>query len=270
MSNQEHSKINLQKTINENYDQIKAGTYEWSDDEVDAVYKLANSYVRTQKFKNPLDREDFLQEVVSNFFSKYIKCYDITKNIGISTFAYKCMENDYGTLYRRNSTKLYLTTSSLNNTINSSNPNGIDREDEGLDLLMDNSLTAYEYYILDVWKLFLNEEYSKTVLLKEMELNEKTQLSLAKQYNVSQTYISLLVKIEKDIIFLRAINENIPIPDKYSIEIENMKKSIDKHKQRYTSLANVDNYKQIEKFFSNVISDFVKNKINNQSNKQME
>lgn len=270
MDNQEHSKINLQKTIKENYDQIKAGTYEWSDDEVDAVYKLANSYVRTQKFKNPLDREDFLQEVVSNFFSKYIKGYDITKNIGISTFAYKCMENDYGTIYRRNSTKLYLTTSSLNNTINSSNPNGIDREDEGLDLLMDNSLTAYEYYILDVWELFLNEEYSKTIFLKEVEFNGKNQTSLAKQYNVDQTYISRIVRMERYIILLRAIRKNIPIPDKYDVEIENMKKSINKHKQIYKNIANENDYKKIEEYYVETINNFVKRKINNQSNKQME
>lgn len=270
MSNQENYTTDLQEIVSENYDQIKAGTYEWSDDEVEAVYKFINSYASKLKFKNQLDKEDFIQDNAYKFFSKFIKGYDISKQNKISTYTYRCMENEYKMQLKRGSTKLYLTTTSLNELVDNSNHNGNDKEVEKVDLLEDDVLKSSEYYVSNKWENFLSEEFPKTVLLKEVEFNGKNQTSLAKQYNVDQTYISKIVRIERFIILLRAIYQNIPIPDKYDVEIENMKKSIDKHKQTYKNIANENNYKKIEEYYVEIINNFVERKINNQSNKQMQ
>lgn len=260
--------INLQKIIEKNYDQIKAGTYEWSDDELVAVYKIAKSYAAKKIFKSPQYKEDFLQVVAINFIYKYVQGYDITQNTTISRYFYTCMENEYNMFYRGASNKTYLNTSSLHELVYNTDYKGNDKEVEKMDLLLDENSTAYEKYILEGWENFLKEEISKTIFLKEVELEKKTQTALAKENNITRAYLVKLLKIEKDIIFLRAINKGVDIPDKYDLDVENMKDNININKQIYKSLKDVDDYGEIEKFYNNVIRKFVEKY--NLSDKQMQ
>lgn len=87
--------VNLQKLIEKNYEAMKNNTYEWSDEEVQAVYNLVGTYIKKTKFKNKDEREDFVQKLAFLTTSKYIKGYNLENGTSIAAFLKKCYENEY-------------------------------------------------------------------------------------------------------------------------------------------------------------------------------
>ena len=97
-----HMIVNLDNLIRRNYDEIKAGTYRWKDEEVEAVYKLAGSALKKIVLNELVDEyEDVLQDLVCVFFTKVIPNYDINKKITISTYSYVAFKNYYLNILRK-------------------------------------------------------------------------------------------------------------------------------------------------------------------------
>lgn len=251
METQKETIVNINQVVMDNYDKIKAGTYEWSDNEVLAVYKMVGQHIQRKKyFINKQDKEDFIQTVSTNFFTKYIKGYDINKNTSIVTFFYKCIDNEFGMHLRLRDTKQKSKSTSLNNII---------KDDlEYVDTLKDETSTMFDHYILRNWKRFLQNEFEKTIFLKEIKLHKTDQTSLATRYGASQETVSRLMRTERDIIVLRAINNKIPIPEKYQAEINATLKKIDNTMKKDARLKYVDNYSTLEKVYASRIETFAK------------
>ena len=64
--------INLVSLIKNNFDSIKNNTYEWKDEEVSAVYKLATAILLKYKpkYRQRNDFDDILNVMAIEFFNK--------------------------------------------------------------------------------------------------------------------------------------------------------------------------------------------------------
>lgn len=91
--------IDLQEVVEQNYDKIKAGEYEWYFDEQKIVERLIHKFViiNKLKFKNADEKEQFVIDVENLFFRKVLKNYDITQNTKVTTYLYKSTIHHYYT-----------------------------------------------------------------------------------------------------------------------------------------------------------------------------
>ncbi len=241
--------VNLQKLIEKNYEAMKDKTYEWSDDEVQAVYNLVGDYIKKKKFKNTGEKEDFVQKLAFLTTSKYIKGYNLESGVKISTFLNKCYENEYNMFMRRSNTRLNLNTFSLDEPVKNIHKLKDGDIIERIEMIKDIH-TQYDNYVMNSWTNFLNEEYDKSYFLKDVVLNGQTQSALAKKYGVNQTHVRRWIVMEKDIIFLRVVNKRIPVPEKYNAEFESAIDNINNKILKDPILKKYNTTQKLEEYYS--------------------
>lgn len=241
--------VNLQNLIEKNYEAMKDKTYEWSDDEVQTVYNLVGDYIKKKKFKNIDEKEDFVQKLAFLTTSKYIKGYNIESGVKISSFLYKCYENEYKMYLRCGDTRLQHKKFSLDAPIYKPSTINDDDEIEGIEMIKDIT-TQYDNYVWRKWTKFLNQEYVKTYFLKDVVLNGETQTSLGKKYGVGQALVRRWILMEKDIIFLRAIIGKVPVPEEYNAEFESAIDKINNKIKNDPSLRKYNSAQKLEEYYS--------------------
>lgn len=109
--------------------------------------------------------------------------------------------------------------------------------------------TQYDYYVWRKWTKFLNQEYAKSYFLKDV-LNGQTQSAIGKKYGIKQVHVHRLIVMEKDIIFLRAVIEQVPVPEKYNAEFESAIDKINDKIKNDPSLRNYNSAQKLEEYYS--------------------
>lgn len=257
MNARKNKKINLQKLIENNYDAMKNNTYEWSDEETQAVYNLVGAYIKNKKFVNQGEKEDFVQNLAFLTICKYIKGYNLESGVKVSSFLNKCYENEYKLYLRCNDTKLQLSKVSLDEPVSNTQKLKDGEKKERIDMIKDEH-TQHDSYVMDKWTKFLNEEYAKSYFLKDVVQNGYTQLELAKKYGCTQQTISSFIAMEKDIIILRIFCRNIDIPEKYNAEFESMLDKIDNHIKNRPYLRRYNTVQKLEEYYSKKMKNVAK------------
>lgn len=212
--NPKTAEVRLVNVIINNFDSIKNGTYEWKDEEVVAVYKLATKILKDYKLLNSNYREDMLNVMTMEFFCKVSKT-DINRESGLSSFIYSIMKN-----------KLLMYVNQINK-IYDNETNILDRKISCLETpssLINNIESTYldsykklfedekrEYYT------FLRQEASKNYLLNAYFIENKTQLQIAKEVGISPQRINYKMADEIDALKIKCIQSgytsNITMPN---------------------------------------------------------
>ena len=181
-----HMIVNLDNLIRSNYDEIKAGTYRWKDEEVEAVYKLAGSALKKIVLNELVDEyEDVLQDLVCVFFTKVIPNYDINKKRTISTYSYVAFKNYYLNILR----KPIIETVSLQEKISEDTELG---ELIAAEEAFNERIQAAKKEIVERFKE-LNEN-NESVLEYFFSEKKVTTRELSKKYKVTGSCIALRVK----------------------------------------------------------------------------
>lgn len=225
----------LQNIVSVNNDAIKNNSYDWNDEEVIMVYKLANDFARSKSFKNVEDKRDFVQESVTKFFNKYVISFDPCKS-NISSYFYACMKNDYSTIPRIKGYKTSKNTISLDKMILNEKGEMIDI----VDYICDNNMLASEKYTYDNWNKYVLEQVKQNQYLYEFFYLKVPIEEMMKKYDLTRNGIYKKMKRYKEHIIDYALDNGIDIPKKFrnSKFVENR---IVSRKNKYTKLANKDN-----------------------------
>ena len=163
-----------------------------------------------KKFEGKYKDTDDLISIGTIGLIKGIDSYDVTKNIRVTTYAARCIENEILMYFRSN--KKYGNEVSLNDYI------GVDKDGNSISLIdvvkdEDVDLCAKVSSNIDIEALlkYLNilKEQEKEILIKRYGLfnsKEYTQKEIAKIMNISRSYVS---RIEKRALYkvLREFNK---------------------------------------------------------------
>ena len=163
-----------------------------------------------KKFESKYKDTDDLISIGTIGLIKGIDSYDISKNIKITTYAARCIENEILMYFRSN--KKYVNDVSLNDYI------GVDKDGNSISLIDvlpddDLDLTTKISNSIDIQLLikYLDnlKEQEKLIIIKRYGLfnsKEYTQKEIAKELGISRSYVS---RIEKRAIFklLREFNK---------------------------------------------------------------
>ena len=163
-----------------------------------------------KKFESKYKDTDDLISIGTIGLIKGIDSYDISKNIKITTYAARCIENEILMYFRGN--KKYSNDVSLNDYI------GVDKDGNSISLIDvlpddDLDLTTKISNSIDIQLLikYLDnlKEQEKLIIIKRYGLfnsKEYTQKEIAKELGISRSYVS---RIEKRAIFklLREFNK---------------------------------------------------------------
>ena len=181
----------------------------------DARNKLIEHNLRlvahiVKKFESKYKDTDDLISIGTIGLIKGIDSYDVSKNIKITTYAARCIENEILMYFRSN--KKYVNDVSLNDYI------GVDKDGNSISLIDvlpddDLDLTTKISNSIDIQLLikYLDslKEQEKLIIIKRYGLfnsKEHTQKEIAKELGISRSYVS---RIEKRAIFklLREFNK---------------------------------------------------------------
>ncbi len=151
-----------------------------------------------KKFNPPLTLTDDLISIGTIGLIKGIDSYNTNKNIKITTYAARCIENEILMYYR--STKKYQNTVSLDDFI------GTDKEGNKInlkDVIKDkNKPIEEELYLkdnIDLLKKFIGKlnKREQEIIIKRYGLNNKkamTQKEIAQKMKISRSYVSRIEK----------------------------------------------------------------------------
>lgn len=151
-----------------------------------------------KKFNPPLTLTDDLISIGTIGLIKGIDSYNTNKNIKITTYAARCIENEILMYYR--STKKYQNTVSLDDFI------GTDKEGNKInlkDVIKDkNKPIEEELYLKDniaLLKKFIGKlnKREQEIIIKRYGLNNKkamTQKEIAQKMKISRSYVSRIEK----------------------------------------------------------------------------
>ena len=187
--------FDLNKYINDNYDTImeckkKNIPFEWDEDAAIAVYKIAkDSAGKLNIAQNKY--ADFLQDCVMHFFTYMVYKYDTTRNIAITTFMYHAFANLYRMEKKKEKTKNYKQTYSLDAVVYTNN------EGDGIELIdtIENSEpTQLEQLEQKEFYAFLREKLNEDEALYKFFVNEKSQSKVAEEIGISQAQVSRRIK----------------------------------------------------------------------------
>ena len=163
-----------------------------------------------KKFETKYKDTDDLISIGTIGLIKGIDSYDVSKNIKVTTYAARCIENEILMFFRSN--KKYGNDVSLNDYI------GVDKDGNAISLIdvmpdTDVDLTSKVSTNIDIESLIgylsVLKENEKNIIIRRYGLfNEKeaTQKEIAKDMGISRSYVS---RIEKRALFklLREFNK---------------------------------------------------------------
>lgn len=176
---------------NEKLELIRQDKYEWSDEEVEEVYKLAQTSLKNMRFKDLSEREDLIQELAMHFFNYAVKKYDPEKNVKISTFAVMAMNSKVKMYYRSSAFK-------KNKELPFSLDSEIESDTEKLlfyDVLKDEKiLSPLQQYEKDMRDNYVKQLCENNPIIYDYYIEGLNQEQLSKKYNISQSYVSRIIK----------------------------------------------------------------------------
>ena len=163
-----------------------------------------------KKFEGKYKDTDDLISIGTIGLIKGIDSYDNSKNIRITTYAARCIENEILMYFRSN--KKYVNDVSLNDCI------GVDKDGNSISLIDvirddDNDLSVKVSKSIDIESLIkylvVLKEQEKDIIIKRYGLfnsKEYTQKEIAKEMSISRSYVS---RIEKRALYklLREFNK---------------------------------------------------------------
>lgn len=166
----------------------------------------------TKKFESKNISQDDLISIGTIGLIKAIDSYNDNKNVKITTYAAKCIQNEVLMFFRNN--KKRNTDVSLNDSI------GFDKDGNEIsliDVLKDKELdfadlihTKDNINLLNNYLKLLNEREKEIIVKRYGLLNQKelTQKEIAKELNISRSYVSRIEKRAITKIYKEFINNH--------------------------------------------------------------
>lgn len=202
--------LNLHDVIAKNYDEIQAGKYDWSDEEVIMVYKMTHYFLKTMRFTSPQAKEDFVQESVTNFFTKYLPSFNPDKS-RITTFYNVCLHNEYLKSLETKEFKTRINTNSFDNMEIEYQP----QEYEIYGFQNSTIKSPAETYVLENWNEYLNQKFDKYPILADYFRDNLTYDEIASKHGISRTSVGKKINRIKADILKEIDAKDMDIPSKY-------------------------------------------------------
>ena len=189
--------INLVKVIKENFSAIQEGTYDWKQEEVETVYKLANAMIQKVNIKFGAYTQDVCEEIVMHFFNYIVKKVDIRRENGILSYIGEGLKNSILMYYRKHKKYLDKVSLELDNEVDGKDGTSVSKlqliesNDKPFEEKMDDDYkSAYEHDLFDIAK--------DLQMLKLYYIDRMSQNNIALKLNITHSYIPRKIKLEKD------------------------------------------------------------------------
>ena len=187
----------IRENINEILKCKEAGAdFCYDDRAVEAVYKLANNFVKKQCICDE-QKDDFIQECVFKFFSYIIYKWNSKTNVSIVTYAFVSFHNMY-LLSLKNRQKIFEDDKvSLDKKINRGDI-GYESSDELLDFIESDELSPLARCIKKEEDAFFRKELLGDEILYKYFYENKTLEAIGREIGYTKAGVSRLLNKKLD------------------------------------------------------------------------
>lgn len=265
-----NNRIDIVKVITLHHEDIKNGTYEWKEEELLSIKRMALYIIReNMRLTYDVDNKELLNHILTNFFSVIKRMYiEPNRERGFpSSYIYDTMKYSMLSYLK----KIAIINEHEIKSLDKNVSNHKDKENTPLiDLIKSDTLNAYEAMeagIIKDYYFFLNKQINNFHLLKEYYLDKKTKKQIAFENNITEDIIGNVMKKEENIIKILCIqngfNSNIIYNKNFDETKEYVEKCINKYGLLYTmynmnnSLEDLATYLNMDVSSLNCAADYI-------------
>lgn len=229
-------RVELKNILINNYQEIKNGTYEWKDEEIELVYTFIGYVLDGLKVNE--NKEDLTQDLIGHVFNEGLKKMNLEKYDDPLTYLYFVIKNQYSKEYylshlqKRNPDKeIYYSVENIDKL-----PSKIDNP---YSEYLNNKIINYLEWIEEKIKQdsLLDEYYNGKLTLKELSIKYNKSLT-AYNYHIQNRLSKIKIEAaEKGVYELLDINDGEVNDD--------IRKSIEKKGILWTNVCKKYSYLEI-------------------------
>lgn len=188
-------RVSIADFIVDNYEKIKDRTYEWKNEEIDALYKLINSRLYFYNVKL-YEREDLMQTLIIHVLEIINTKIDIANPESISSYLVTSIDNKIKNYMNYNKKQVHPI--SLDARIHEDDNEF--RETFGVDVIIDTNNDIGDNRVMKEYTIELKKLINYFDCLRLYYQEDLNQEEISKIYNVSRSNISERVRMQADAV----------------------------------------------------------------------